>query len=158
MRITIRIPDTPIFAYLYLSKYWLGTPRYNAPEVLGKTIDTRKFDSFIQADIYSASLIIWEIINRTSDNINVYDPPPPSLPYDDILEHATVTKTNEEKIMELKPIVVDRNCRPKFTNYAGKLKSKLRSLLARPDEGPKLVIRYITYTRSYQKVVIWSVF
>ena len=114
----------PAYAYSDL----VGTPKYNAPEVLDKTLNTSQFDSFILADIYSASLVLWEIVNRTTDNVMEFSPPPASLPYENILPPPT-EKTNQEKVKELKPIVVDRNCRPEFTNYA----RKYRQLPYRPS-------------------------
>ncbi|BES94511.1 Glutamine Synthetase [Nesidiocoris tenuis] len=42
----------------------VGTRRYMAPEVLDETIDTRSFDAFKMADMYSMSLVFWEMCRR----------------------------------------------------------------------------------------------
>lgn len=40
--------------------------RYMAPEILDETINTRSFESFKQADIYSLGLVFWEVARRCS--------------------------------------------------------------------------------------------
>lgn len=40
--------------------------RYMAPEILDETINTRCFESFKQADIYSLGLVFWEMARRCS--------------------------------------------------------------------------------------------
>ena len=47
--------------------YRLSTYRYMAPEVLSDSMDVTCFQSFKCSDVYSFSLIIWEIIRRTRD-------------------------------------------------------------------------------------------
>ena len=42
----------------------VGTKRYLAPEILEETMNMRIFDSFKRADIYSFSLVLWEIMRR----------------------------------------------------------------------------------------------
>ena len=42
----------------------VGTRRYMAPEVLNDTINTRFFESFKYADMYSLGLVYWEIVHR----------------------------------------------------------------------------------------------
>lgn len=42
----------------------VGTRRYMAPEVLGETLNKNHFQAYIMADIYSYSLIIWEMARR----------------------------------------------------------------------------------------------
>ncbi len=44
----------------------VGTVRYMAPEVLDQTLDTKSFAAFLQADIYSVGLVLWEIARRTA--------------------------------------------------------------------------------------------
>ena len=39
----------------------VGTRRYMAPEVLDERIDTRVFDNFKMADMYSLGLVFWEM-------------------------------------------------------------------------------------------------
>ena len=38
-----------------------GTKRYLPPEVLEQTMNFEKFQCYVSADIYSASLVLWEI-------------------------------------------------------------------------------------------------
>lgn len=40
--------------------------RYMAPEILDETMNTRCFESFKQADIYSLGLVFWEVARRCS--------------------------------------------------------------------------------------------
>lgn len=42
----------------------VGTKRYMAPEVLDKSLNVRNFYHFKMADIYSFSLVVWEILRR----------------------------------------------------------------------------------------------
>ena len=44
----------------------VGTVRYMAPEILDESIDSMIIDSFQRADIYSFSLVIWEVLRRTT--------------------------------------------------------------------------------------------
>ncbi|KAL3310601.1 Activin receptor type-1C [Cichlidogyrus casuarinus] len=39
----------------------VGTRRYMAPEVLTGTLKSSSFEAYLQADIYSLSLVLWEI-------------------------------------------------------------------------------------------------
>lgn len=41
-----------------------GTRRYMAPEILDDTIARNHFEAFKQADMYSLSLVLWEIGQR----------------------------------------------------------------------------------------------
>ncbi len=43
-----------------------GTKRYLAPEILGGTIITKNIHSYVMADIYAFSLIIWEVTRRNA--------------------------------------------------------------------------------------------
>ncbi|XP_053207393.1 activin receptor type-1-like [Panonychus citri] len=45
-------------------KYKVGTIRYMAPEILSDTFDGSKFESHKKADIYSLSLVVWEVLRR----------------------------------------------------------------------------------------------
>jgi hypothetical protein len=38
-----------------------------APELLARTLNVANFDEFKCADIYSFSLVLWEIVNRVDD-------------------------------------------------------------------------------------------
>jgi len=42
----------------------VGTKRYMAPEVLDNSMDLFNFESYKQADIYSLSLVLWEVCRR----------------------------------------------------------------------------------------------
>uniref|UniRef100_F1KXX2 receptor protein serine/threonine kinase n=1 Tax=Ascaris suum TaxID=6253 RepID=F1KXX2_ASCSU len=46
----------------------VGTKRYMAPEVLDKSLNVRNFYHFKMADIYSFSLVVWEILRRIQEN------------------------------------------------------------------------------------------
>jgi TGF-beta receptor type-1 len=41
-----------------------GTVRYMAPEVLDLSLNSRQFDSFKRADVYSMGLVLWEVAKR----------------------------------------------------------------------------------------------
>ena len=43
----------------------VGTVRYMAPEVLDERINVKSFNAFLQADVYSTGLVIWEVARRT---------------------------------------------------------------------------------------------
>lgn len=42
----------------------VGTKRYMSPEVLSHTLDTKSFDAYRMADMYSFGLVLWEIARR----------------------------------------------------------------------------------------------
>lgn len=42
----------------------VGTRRYMAPEVLDQTLNAAQFESFKKADVYSVSLVFWEMARR----------------------------------------------------------------------------------------------
>ncbi|MFH4977134.1 hypothetical protein AB6A40_003843 [Gnathostoma spinigerum] len=46
----------------------VGTKRYMAPEVLDNSLNVRNFHHFRMADIYSFSLVIWEILRRIQED------------------------------------------------------------------------------------------
>ncbi|VDM47999.1 unnamed protein product [Toxocara canis] len=46
----------------------VGTKRYMAPEVLDKSLNVKNFYHFKMADIYSFSLVVWEILRRIQEN------------------------------------------------------------------------------------------
>lgn len=55
-----------------------GTKRYMPPEVLAESIDEKRFKSFQMADIYSFSLLLWEIVMHSELNpelSSTYRPP-----------------------------------------------------------------------------------
>nr|QWX95815.1 TGFbeta receptor type I [Strongyloides stercoralis] len=54
--------------YLNCIKIKVGTRRYMAPELLNETLNPKNFECFKQSDIYSFSLVMWEIVRRINDN------------------------------------------------------------------------------------------
>lgn len=42
----------------------VGTRRYMAPEVVNDTIDVTSFSAFKSADMYSTSLVLWELCRQ----------------------------------------------------------------------------------------------
>ena len=42
----------------------VGTKRYMAPELLDESLNADDFESFKKADVYSFSLVLWEIAQR----------------------------------------------------------------------------------------------
>lgn len=47
----------------------MGTRRYMAPEVVNDTIDVTSFSAFKSADMYSTSLVFWELCRQVFHNI-----------------------------------------------------------------------------------------
>ncbi|KAI0983907.1 hypothetical protein GJ496_009877 [Pomphorhynchus laevis] len=79
-----------------------GTNRYMSPEGLDGRLDEGSFESFKQADIYSFSLVLWEIFCRIHDeSIHCYAAPY-ALPYHDYV-------SNDPTIEDMHKIVcIDR--------------------------------------------------
>jgi len=77
-----------------------------APEILADDLDTSIFSNYCRADIYSMALVYWEIIQRTRLGAG-YTPPAYQQPYEAYVQ-------SDPSIEEMKIIVVDRKCRPKF--------------------------------------------
>ena len=42
----------------------VGTKRYLAPEILDGTIQKKRLDSYVMADMYSLALVMWEVARR----------------------------------------------------------------------------------------------
>ncbi|XP_054266170.1 bone morphogenetic protein receptor type-1B-like [Macrosteles quadrilineatus] len=84
----------------------VGTRRYMAPEVLDETLDSKSFDAFKMADMYSLGLVFWEMCRRCatkggSDKWNLqvedfavpyYDVVPNDPSFEDMLEVVCVQK------------------------------------------------------------------
>lgn len=85
----------------------VGTKRYMAPEVLDQVINTKYFESYKRADIYSLGLVFWEICWRTTSNGKVDEY---KLPFFDCLDHGDPSFDDMRKI-----VCVDQN-RPVIPN------------------------------------------
>lgn len=85
----------------------VGTRRYMAPEVLNETIPTSNFDSFKRADIYSLSLVYWEMSRRciTGDKITTADDY--ALPYYDCVP-------SDPSFEDMKAVVCVKKIRPQI--------------------------------------------
>uniref|UniRef100_A0A4W5P6L0 receptor protein serine/threonine kinase n=1 Tax=Hucho hucho TaxID=62062 RepID=A0A4W5P6L0_9TELE len=75
----------------------VGTRRYMAPEVLGETLNKNHFQAYIMADIYSYSLIIWEMARRCvtggiveDHQLPYYEMVPAEPSFEDMLEVVCV--------------------------------------------------------------------
>lgn len=85
----------------------VGTRRYMAPEVLDDTILTSHFDSFKRADMYSLSLVYWEMSRRciTGDKITTADDY--ALPYYDCVP-------SDPSFDDMKAVVCVKKIRPQI--------------------------------------------
>jgi len=84
-----------------------GSQRYMAPECLNGSLNVGSIDELKSCDIYSFSLIIWELIRcfaETDVEKEAYAPP--------YFEYVNVEPTLEQ----MKSIVCDKNIRPTITN------------------------------------------
>lgn len=83
-----------------------GTKRYMAPEVLDETLVRNHFESFKQADMYSLSLVLWEIVRRceVSGIIEDYQ-----VPYYDAVSH-------DPSFDEMRKVVCIEGRRPEIQN------------------------------------------
>jgi bone morphogenetic protein receptor type-1B len=80
----------------------VGTKRYMAPEVIDETLNTRSFDAFKMADMYSLALVFWEMCRRcvTGDKVTAaddcqlpyFDCVPADPSYDDMHQAVCVKK------------------------------------------------------------------
>eukprot|EP00117_Sycon_ciliatum_P015995 scpid72329/ scgid3841/ Bone morphogenetic protein receptor type-1B; Activin receptor-like kinase 6; RPK-1; Serine/threonine-protein kinase receptor R6 len=80
-----------------------GTNRYLSPECLSGT-DGSSMESYLQADIYSLGLVLWEIANSCPTASNPHAAH--SLPYQHKLSHGSPTMD------EVKEVVCDSRLRP----------------------------------------------
>lgn len=85
----------------------VGTRRYMAPEVLDETINTQNFDTFKKADMYSLSLVFWEMARRcvTGDKITTADDY--ALPYYDCVP-------SDPSFDDMKLVVCVKKIRPQI--------------------------------------------
>lgn len=135
-----------------------GTVRYLAPEILAGTINRSSFDSFLNADIYAMSLVMWETLCRYKDEtiapmtgeVMPYGYCTNRLPSDDemrkvILEDKMQLETNplwfkNDELKEIwKVIQVCWNPNPhaRYTAYncRKKLDDKAASLFPKKEEA-----------------------
>ncbi|XP_076822288.1 activin receptor type-1-like isoform X2 [Clavelina lepadiformis] len=84
----------------------VGTKRYMPPEVLDETLNANSFESFKQADIYSFSLVLWEIARRciAGGFVEEYNPP-----YYDVVNY-------DPSFEEMKKVVCTDGYRPVIPN------------------------------------------
>lgn len=54
------------FLCMQVVHYDSGTSRYMSPELLDRYSDLSNPESFKQVDLYALSLVLWEILNRTT--------------------------------------------------------------------------------------------
>ena len=91
-------------------KIRVGTKRYMAPEVLENSLDDLLFFNFCRADMYSISLVFWEIVQRVETekiSAKTY-----ALPYENMVP-------SDPSIEDMKNIVVDSALRPDFDKMIG---------------------------------------
>jgi TGF-beta receptor type-1 len=91
-----------------------GTKRYLAPEILNKTIDMRYLDSFQKAEIYSLSLIIWELLRACkfeSQQTKITYSYEYKLPY---FEHIPIGDPDDSLMRQ---IVCEKKLRPSIVQF-----------------------------------------
>ncbi|VUZ51406.1 unnamed protein product [Hymenolepis diminuta] len=82
----------------------VGTKRYMAPEVLDNTLCANSFDAYMQADIYSLGLVLWEMTRRVYVP-DLYGPEDYQLPYQDNVGPDPLVE-------EMKSVVCEFGLRP----------------------------------------------
>ncbi|NP_001081209.1 bone morphogenetic protein receptor type 1A S homeolog isoform X1 [Xenopus laevis] len=84
----------------------VGTKRYMAPEVLDESLNKNHFQAYIMADIYSFSLIVWEMTRRciTGGIVEEYQ-----LPYYDMVP-------NDPSFEDMREVVCMKCLRPTVSN------------------------------------------
>ncbi|XP_068114715.1 bone morphogenetic protein receptor type-1A isoform X4 [Hyperolius riggenbachi] len=84
----------------------VGTKRYMAPEVLDESLNKNHFQAYIMADIYSFSLIIWEMTRRciTGGIVEEYQ-----LPFYDMVP-------NDPSFEDMREVVCIKCLRPTVSN------------------------------------------
>jgi bone morphogenetic protein receptor type-1B len=83
----------------------VGTKRYMAPEVLDETLHQEIFDCYKMADMYSFSLVLWEIARRCSFEGEVDDY---QVPYYDVVP-------NDPSFEDMKKIICVDTYRPEIS-------------------------------------------
>jgi serine/threonine protein kinase len=88
------------------SKAIVGTKRYLAPEILDGSINTKSFQSFVQADVYSLSLVLWEMARRVLSEEKALEY---QLPYQDCT-------SRDPSLKDMKEVVCKQGKRPHIPN------------------------------------------
>lgn len=66
--------------------YHCGTMRYLAPEILNRSMNSHVFENYLVADMYSQSLVIWEVLCRLEiDGIEAKTGDENTIPYGDCI-------------------------------------------------------------------------
>ncbi|TRY92926.1 hypothetical protein DNTS_024362 [Danionella cerebrum] len=84
----------------------VGTKRYMAPEILDDSVNLSTFESFKRADIYSLSLVFWELARRCSVQ-GVYEDF--QLPYYDQVQ-------SDPSVEDMRKVVCEQKIRPDIPN------------------------------------------
>ncbi|KAK2144657.1 hypothetical protein LSH36_739g00007 [Paralvinella palmiformis] len=84
----------------------VGTKRYMAPELLDESLNVDDFESFKKADVYSFSLVLWEIARRCLINGRAEDY---RLPYYDLVG-------SDPNFEEMRKILCIQQVRPPVAN------------------------------------------
>lgn len=84
------------------SKAVVGTKRYLAPEILDGSINAKSFLSFVRADMYSLSLILWEMACRVVAEDKAYEY---QLPYQEFTARDPSTE-------DMRLVVCEQGKRP----------------------------------------------
>jgi serine/threonine protein kinase len=92
----------------------VGTTRYLPPEILDKRFNMTSFQSYKEWDIYSMTLVFWEVLWRTSDDPEEYTPKEAEELYAEFFEKPD--KRNPT-MAEMRDIVVRRKERPTIPAY-----------------------------------------
>lgn len=82
----------------------VGTRRYMAPEVLDNTMNTRDFNSYLQADVYSFSLVLWELCRRTRTGKEKESFEDCQLPYYEYLHNRADPSFEDMEVVIIKEV------------------------------------------------------
>ncbi|CAL2040982.1 unnamed protein product [Caenorhabditis brenneri] len=73
--------------------YHCGTMRYLAPEILNRSMNSTVFENYLVADMYSQSLVIWEVLCRLEvDGIDAKTGDENTIPYGDCIRREPVAE------------------------------------------------------------------
>ncbi|KAB5579860.1 hypothetical protein PHYPO_G00199800 [Pangasianodon hypophthalmus] len=101
-----------------------GTLRYMAPEILDGCVNPSSGHSFLQADVYSLGLLLWELLMRCSDLFKDSPIPEHMLPYEIELGHSPTHQ-------DLVTFVSEKGLRPTIPHLWGNISQgwSLREIL-----------------------------